>query len=218
MKYKAFLLVLMLANMVGNFAFAEEITVNYKSFYSHVRKLNNDDLNALQFAFGFQHIREPRLCKVSSAKISTEKQQIPLVVTDEGRFTVPSEKALNLAKAKVVIDLKEQANLCDMSVQLETKPEYLKTTYQQSELQHIYNQYDAFFDKMGSFLSFMMPSVIGISLHVENVSEEELHFLGQGEQVKFDGKKIEFTKDALSNMSEITLPEKPLRITALTNK
>ncbi|MFQ3192716.1 MAG: hypothetical protein ACI936_003869, partial [Paraglaciecola sp.] len=32
---------------------ADEVEVRYKTFYSHVKKLDNEDTQALQFAFGF---------------------------------------------------------------------------------------------------------------------------------------------------------------------
>ena len=60
---------------------AETISVEYKRFYSHVKKLNNEDTQALQFAFGFQHIHHDRLCVVNEAKIITEKQTLLLEVT-----------------------------------------------------------------------------------------------------------------------------------------
>jgi hypothetical protein len=126
-KYLTILAALSLLIFVSHTASSEEIEVSYKSFYSHVRKLNNDDTKDLQFAFGFMHIEKGRLCKINSARISTQKQQIPLEVSPEYRFTVQSEKALRLANAMVVVDIEEAANKCDMSVQLETKPDFLKT-------------------------------------------------------------------------------------------
>ena len=97
---------------------AETIDVEYSRFYSHVKKLDNEDTQALQFAFGFLRVGEGRLCGVSSAEIVTDKKTMSLDVSDEGRFTVPTERALKLADALVRISLDEAANVCDMSVQL----------------------------------------------------------------------------------------------------
>ena len=130
---------------------AETIDVEYSRFYSHVKKLDNEDTQALQFAFGFVRVGEGRLCEVNGASIVTDKKTMPLEVSDEGRFTVPTEKALKLANALVRIDLNERANVCDMSVQLETKPEYLKQYYTKDDLTFLYGQYEAFFNEMGSF-------------------------------------------------------------------
>ena len=146
---------------------AETLDVEYSSFYSHVKKLDDPDTNALRFAFGFQHIAEKRLCNISSAKIITQKQTLPLTVEKNNRFTVPTDKILKIAKAKVVIELDDQANRCDMSVQLETLPSFLKTQYSHDELLLLFNQYQAFFDKMGGFLSFMMPSAEGLLFHFD---------------------------------------------------
>ena len=160
---------------------AETIDVEYSRFYSHVKKLDNEDTQALQFAFGFVRVGEGRLCEVNGASIVTDKKTMPLEVSGEGRFTVPTEKALKLANALVRIDLNERANVCDMSVQLETKPEYLKQYYTKDDLTFLYGQYEAFFNEMGSFLSFMMPSVKGLMIQFD---DKNLDFITpQGVQI-----------------------------------
>lgn len=131
--------------------FAETLIVEYKSFYSHVSKLNDEQTNALQFAFGFMNINTKQLCIIKAARISTQKQQIDLQVSPEYRFTVPSEKALRLADAQIVIELVEPANICDMSVQLETKPDYLSTQYSKADIQKLFTQYSAFLKKWAGF-------------------------------------------------------------------
>ena len=193
---------------------SEEIEVSYKSFYSHVRKLNNEDTKGLQFAFGFMHIESGRLCTINSARISTQKQQIPLIVSPENRFTIQSEKALRLANALVVVDIQEAANKCDMSVQLETKPELLKATYTSQELTSIYQQYQAFFNEMGSFLSFLMPSVKGLMIH--------FHDKGLTQQVNKNATirqgVLILDNETLQTIDMLSLPAKPLRITALASR
>ncbi|MFC3121734.1 DUF2987 domain-containing protein [Agaribacter flavus] len=193
---------------------AEEISVEYKRFYSHVRKLNNEETEALQFAFGFKHIHENRLCDIASAVISTDKKQIPLALSDEHRFTVPSEKALRLADARVVLDLQDKANLCDMSVQLETKENYLKTSYTPKELRYLFDQYHAFFDDMGGLLSFMMPSVVGLRFYFENGLNQQLE---NSAFVIVNG-ELTVDKKQFDNLPTLNLPSTPLRITAITSK
>lgn len=193
---------------------AEVLQVEYKSFYSHVKKLKSEETNALQFAFGFMNIHSKSLCTITEARISTEKQQIPLNISPESRFTVPSERALRLADALIVIDLLEPANTCDMSVQLETKPEFLKVTYSQKELQHINQQYAAFFDEMGGFMSFMMPKVSGISILFEDKSLQQQ--LASG--LVIENGVLSIGLKEIEGLSQISLPEKPLRITAMTTK
>ncbi|MBF7072837.1 DUF2987 domain-containing protein [Glaciecola sp. MH2013] len=193
---------------------ADEVEVRYKTFYSHVKKLKSEDTKALQFAFGFTNIKTGKLCKINSARISTQKQQIPLVVSSENRFTIQSEKALNLADANVVLDFEEPSNICDISVQLETKPEYLKKNYSFEELRFIYEQYEAFFNEMGSFLSFMMPTVKGLMIQFEDPSLTEQVI--SGEQVNQGILLLDdewFEKEGL-----LRLKRKPLRITAIASK
>jgi hypothetical protein len=197
-----------------NVAAADEVEVKYKTFYSHVKKLDNEDTQALQFAFGFKHVTSGKLCTINSARISTEKVQLPLTVSPEQRFTIQSEKALSLANAFVVIDFKEPSNQCDISVQLETKPAYLKTNYTFEEVKFIYEQYEAFFNEMGSFLSFMMPTVKGLTFQF---SDKNLNQTSKtGELVK-EGLLI-LDDEWFERSKGLKLHTAPLRITALASK
>lgn len=214
MKLSNIILLVTVAVLLPTKLRAETLVVSYASFYSHIKKLDDPETDALRFAFGFQHIAKQRLCHISSAKIVTQKQTLPLTVENNSRFTVPTDKILKMAKANVVIELDDQANRCDMSVQLETLPRFLKTQYSHEELLLLLNQYQAFFDGMGSFLSFMMPSVTGLLLHFnpdENVPKE-LHPL-------LDEKgRIALSENWLARKETLKLIHKPLRITAIIEK
>jgi hypothetical protein len=190
---------------------AEEIQVSYKTFYSHVRKIDNEDTQALQFAFGFIHVTTGRLCKINAARISTQKQQIPLDVSAENRFTVPSERALSMADASIIIDVTEPSNQCDISVQLETKPEYLKRYYSFEDLTFIHEQYEAFFSEMGSFMSFMMPSVNGLVIQFEDQSLTTT--MANGYQITQGSLTLD--EAFFERKKPLNLPVVPLRITAL---
>ena len=193
---------------------AETLEVEYSSFYSHVKKLDNPETDALRFSFGFLHIAKGRLCYISSAQIVTQKQTLILTVENKNRFTVPTDKILKMAKAKVVIELDDQANQCDMSVQLETLPSFLKTQYSRDELLLLFNQYQEFFDKMGSFLSFMMPSAKGLLFHFDT----DVNFPNDLQSL-LDGKGgIALTENWLAQQKSLELPNKPLRITAIIEK
>jgi hypothetical protein len=193
---------------------AETLKVEYSSFYSHVKKLDDPSTNALRFAFGFQHIAEQRLCHISSAQIVTQKQTLPLTVENNYRFTVPTDKILKMAKAMVIIELDDQANQCDMSVQLETSPSFLKVQYSQEELLLLFNQYQAFFEEMGGFLSFMMPAAEGLLFHFDDEVQlpNELRDLSEKKGM------IALSKGWLLQHNSLELPNKPLRITAIVNK
>lgn len=193
---------------------AETLDVEYSSFYSHIKKLDDPDTQALRFAFGFWHINQQRLCHISRAKIVTQKQQLPLVVEHNGRFTVPLDKILKMARAKVSIELTDQANQCDMSVQLETLPRFLKTAYTNKELKMIFQQYQAFFSGIGGFMSFMMPSVQGLVMQFENVNE----FNTDLQPLVNEQGYLQLTQAWIEQGNSLNLPNLPLRITALVEK
>jgi len=195
-------------------ASADEVEVSYKTFYSHVKKLDNEDTRALQFAFGFKHVGTGDLCTINEARISTQKIQLPLKITSENRFTIQSEKALSLADAFVVIDFKEPSNQCDISVQLETKPEFLKTEYTFAEMQFIYEQYEAFFNEMGSFLSFMMPTVKGLMLQFSDNNLSETSKTGE----MVNAGTLMLDDEWFERKKGLKLQTIPLRITAIASK
>ena len=200
--------------LLSTYVAAETLEVEYSSFYSHVKKLDDPDTNALRFAFGFMHIAEKRLCHISSAQITTQKQTIDLTVENNNRFTVPTDKILKMARAKVVIELGDQANQCDMSVQLETLPSFLKIQYSHEELLLLFNQYQAFFDEMGGFLSFMMPSAQGLLLHFN----QDVTLPDRLQPLMGENGGISLSKKWLQQQKDLELLTKPLRITAIIEK
>ncbi|PKG99481.1 DUF2987 domain-containing protein [Paraglaciecola sp. MB-3u-78] len=200
--------------ILSTYATADTLEVEYSSFYSHVKKLDDPDTDALRFAFGFQHIAQKRLCHIISANIVTQKQTLPLTVENNDRFTVPTDKILKMAKAQVIIELDDQANRCDMSVQLETLPSFLKTQYSHDELLLLFNQYQAFFDEMGSFLAFMMPSAEGLSFHFD----EEVGLPESLQPLMNKEGALALSKTWLMQAKGLELPYKPLRITAIVEK
>lgn len=200
--------------LLSTYVTAETLEVEYSSFYSHVKKLDDPDTNALRFAFGFMHIAEKRLCHISSAQITTQKQTIDLTVENNNRFTVPTDKILKMARAKVVIELGDQANQCDMSVQLETLPSFLKIQYSHEELLLLFNQYQAFFDEMGGFLSFMMPSAQGLLLHFN----QDVTLPDRLQPLVGENGGISLSKKWLQQQKDLELLTKPLRITAIVEK
>ncbi|MDB2330097.1 DUF2987 domain-containing protein [Alteromonas sp.] len=206
-------IVLLSSMLFLNSVAAETIDVDYSRFYSHVKKLDNEDTQALQFAFGFLRVGEGRLCAIESADIVTDKKTMALSITDEGRFTVPLERALKLADAYVKISLEERANVCDMSVQLETQPSYLKASYTNEDLQFLYEQYEAFFNEMGSFLSFMMPSVTGLMIQFE---DKDLDYRTK-EGLSIVKGVLRIEESWLKKGETLTLPHAPLRITAIAS-
>jgi hypothetical protein len=208
------ILLVVLAMLLTQVAYADEVEVSYKTFYSHVKKLDNEDTQALQFAFGFKHVGTGELCTINKARISTQKVQLPLTVTAENRFTIQSEKALSLADAFVVIDFKEPSNQCDISVQLETKPEFLKAEYTFEEMQFIYEQYEAFFNEMGSFLSFMMPTVKGLMLQFSDQDLREATKTGE----MVNAGTLMLDDEWFERKKGLKLQTIPLRITAMASK
>lgn len=193
---------------------AETLEVEYSSFYSHVKKLDDPNTNALRFAFGFLHIADKRLCHINSAQIITQKQTQTLTIENNNRFTVPTDKILKMAKAKVVIELDDQANQCDMSVQLETLPDFLKTQYSHDELLLLFNQYQAFFDEMGGFLSFMMPSAEGLLFHFDT----DVNLPKELQTLRDKNGRLVLSETWLMQQNGLELANKPLRITAMVEK
>lgn len=197
-------------------AFADTLEIEYASLYSHVKKLDEESMPSLQFAFGFVHVGSRQLCDIHSAYIHTPKQDIPLTISEEQRFTVPTDKALKLADATVRLELGKAANQCDMSVQLETTPQQLKSQYTLEELRHLFAEYQAFFDEMGGFLSFMMPKVKGLMLQMPPDSGTAT-LNGQPLALAVQNGRWILDDTLLEGQGQLTLPAPPVRITAWTH-
>ncbi|MEP0354947.1 DUF2987 domain-containing protein [Paraglaciecola sp.] len=194
---------------LSTFSYGETIDVEYASFYSHVKKLQDENTQALRFAFGFKHIVKPGLCEVLTAKIVTQKQTLPLVVEGNYRFTVPTDKILKMAKALVLVDIEDQANQCDMSVQLETKPQYLSVHYSDTDLEYLLKQYQAFFNDMGGIFSFMMPEVDGLVFHFDSST-----VLSDSQLGRVKDNRLTLNLAQIKAKPELDFPVKPIRITA----
>ncbi|XOV77979.1 MAG: DUF2987 domain-containing protein [Aestuariibacter sp.] len=149
---------------------AEQLRLDYKSFYSHLRQLDDEQLSDLQFAFGFKLVNSQELCTVEEVYVHTDKLDIPVVVDTRNRFVLPTEKALKLAQAVVVIDLLPAANKCDLSVQLEVSPDALTESIGIKELRRYFAAFAAFFKEMGGMLSFLMPSPDGLIIYLNDTS------------------------------------------------
>ncbi|WP_246840492.1 DUF2987 domain-containing protein [Lacimicrobium sp. SS2-24] len=195
---------------------ADTLELDYASLYSHTRKLDSESMPDLQFAFGFAHQQESRLCRINRAFIRTPKQDIELQVSAEQRFRLPSERALKLAQAAVHIEFDDSAKYCDMSVQLETTDSQLATEYSVNTLQLLQRQYVAFFEQMGGFMSFMMPEVKGLILQFGNSPTSQIAYDGDNALPALHDEQLRLSNDWLQQQGRatLTLPEKPLRILA----
>lgn len=193
---------------------ADTLELDYGSLYSHTRKLDPETMPALQFAFGFAHQQQQRLCVIKKVFIHTQKQDIALEVTPENRFTVPSERALKLARAVVNVELDDMADDCDMSVQLETTNEYLKTQYHLEELKVLQRQYAEFFDQMGGFMSFLMPEVKGLIIHFDQQPTGHARTDGDLPVPEIIDQQMRLSNDWLDRQERagLHLPAKPRRI------
>jgi hypothetical protein len=203
------------ASVLCQGAWANTLDIEYASFYSHLRKIDNADMAALQFSFGFKKVAENRLCQITGGRLITQKVTMDIAVNEEQRFTLPTEKALKLANAVVSLELQEAANQCDLSVQLETKPIFLRQHYSAADLQNLSEQYAEFFDSMGGFLDFLMPSSKGLVLHFAQapiLDTQEAGLTVKGNDLTISQAWIASNKNPLNFMIE------PLRITALVVK
>lgn len=105
---------------------SRQLTIEYKTFYSHLRKIDIEDTPSLQFAFGFLHEQTKQSCEIDKALIHTQKVDIPLELNAMNRFSLPKERALKLADAEVTIHFTQPHQAaCQLSVLLQANPLWL---------------------------------------------------------------------------------------------
>lgn len=103
-----------------------QLTVEYKTFYSHLRKIDAEDTPSLQFAFGFMNEQTKAPCIINKALIHTQKVDIPLALNAMNRFSLPKERALKLADAEVTVQFEHaHQNACQLSMLLQANPLWL---------------------------------------------------------------------------------------------
>ncbi|MBO1255058.1 DUF2987 domain-containing protein [Alteromonas sp. 5E99-2] len=208
------LLVLILSLSFVLEAWGNTIETKYYDFHRHIQNLRHPDTSKLTYSFGFIHVDTQTLCQINEATLALKDQTIDLIVDTEYRFKMPSTDDSELANGKVVLDVIESPDACEMSVRLETKEEYLKVKYSKEDLNDIKRQYVAFFNEMGSFMSFGVPSVNGLMITFDN--KYLYHdFKGIG---KIQNGFMIIENQMLSDIDTIIFPEVPARITALTSR
>ena len=77
----------------------------------------------------------------------------------------------------------------------------------------MYGQYEAFFNEMGSFLSFLMPTVKGLMIHFE---DRDLDYTTP-EGVTITNGVLHIEQEWISEAKGLSLPQAPLRITAMAS-
>jgi|GEM_PF-3912839 len=192
-------LLLLIAVACSHSVFAEEaetndafLSVEYKKFYIHLRKLDPEDMPRLHFAFGFILPKTKAICPIENVYIHTPKQDIPITTAHTNRFSLPKERALKLAEAEVHVRFQSQflldygvtADMCNLSVRLEANlPQ--KAALPPTELQSLNIEFKTFFEKMGAGLfSFMMPEPHGVKLHLkQEYASTQSHGLFQGMRI-----------------------------------
>ncbi|MCY7293875.1 DUF2987 domain-containing protein [Alteromonas sp. a30] len=102
------------------------LNLEYKTFYSHLRKIDIEDTPGLQFAFGFVNTESKVPCVMKNVTIHTPKIDIPVALDALNRFSLPKERALKLADAEVNVQFQNAGfEACQLSVLLEANPRWL---------------------------------------------------------------------------------------------
>ena len=203
--------VLALTALLSSNLVAADLNLEYKAFYSHLKKLDKPELDQLEFTFGFRYVAGEGLCHIDNVVISTPKQQIPVDVINGQRFRLPTENALKLADAQVWISVQEPTNQCDMSVQLQARPLALSSEYSSESLNNLVTQFDTFFDDMGGFMSFMMPSPQGLQLHFSQ--QPDIAGLQTSHGSKLDDTTLWLNKDDIETGKTLKFSQLPYQIT-----
>ena len=89
-KFK-FVLFLLFSALTSQTTIAGELRLDYSSFYSHLKKIDDDELQSLRFAFGFLNVQTKDLCTPETVLVHTNKKDITIEVNEHKRFELPTE-------------------------------------------------------------------------------------------------------------------------------
>ncbi len=194
------------------------IDVEYKVFYANVKRLKDESTEALQFRFRFNDEQTGKPCAFESLYIHTQKKDLPIVVGEDKYFSVPSEKALYWAGAKIRSHGHPADQVCSLASAIETKPQHLQVEYTPEKLHYLSVQYDNFFSTMGSMMAFLMPKNNGLRLQFnsEDIALKAYHQMKSQSDVQgisYQQKQVIVEHLWLQQLTTtVTLPSKPVKV------
>jgi hypothetical protein len=196
---------------------ANSLNLTYDSFYRHMTKIDQEDMDKLTMGFGFTQQTSAQICQLEEVIVDTPKLDIPIAIDMLQRFELPQERALKQAKAQVNIQFNtENVADCFISIQLRVKSQYYRKQLLADDLNIYLSQFDDFFSSAGSFFSFLLPKPTGLVIQFKE-RDTVVKGLGQlnGDGVGDEKHQIFLSRKWLdTNQNNLRFEEQPVAIFA----
>ncbi|ACA86692.1 DUF2987 domain-containing protein [Shewanella woodyi] len=188
---------------------AAPISLEYQGFYQRLKQVNKGHYPLVELAF---FVPGKDKCHIESGTISTEKESFPLTITKDQRLFLPFDDKLKSDRALINLNIKGQAENCNISMQVRAKQ--TKLNYAQSELLEIQAQMDALLDEMQGFpMRHFSSDIAGINFVFEPDSKVSVKIDGVEQLVTGS---LQLSREQISQLKALELASKPKVISPRT--
>ena len=140
------------------------MVLNYDGFFDRMDDLEAPEYSSIKLAFYLKD-KNSEPCKVESVQLKTKQKSLDVYLMDDGELLLPFEPKFDQDKAAIVIN-KLDTSICGLDMRLESTQLFgTKVTLENSLA--LIATFDTAFSDLGGMMSFMLPSVAGISFLAE---------------------------------------------------
>jgi hypothetical protein len=182
----------------ASFAMQKEnaLILNYDGFFDRMEEFDEPEFLGVKLAFYFKSKQTGKACAIESAQLKTQDRKKPVYYLDTGEVLLPFDEQLDMDKAKLII-VKKDDEECGLDMRIENS-QLLTQHISVSQVVDLTEKFSSALTELGGMMSFLMPSVTGITYLGEE--GKPLSVLGQSFG-NCDPKGCTFLKSELDNAS-----------------
>ena len=151
---------------------AQPLILDYGTFYGHMKTEQKADFGVARLGF---YLRDPATgqpCLAQSVRIHSDNRDRPAEVATDGSLILPFDEQVYLDKGKVLLEMAEQHERCDLSVQvMASLKQDDKGRVALSDIAAAQRDMQALLDKMAGMVGkHFLPDVAGVRVSLVPVS------------------------------------------------
>ncbi|WP_440055796.1 DUF2987 domain-containing protein [Pseudoalteromonas sp. T1lg65] len=152
---------------------SKTLTLEYGGFYDRLKAQSKGNYQYASVGFYLIDSEDTnKKCVVKSGKIVTEKLTLPLSYTRDSKLLLPFDKSLDADKAQMVIDTVDEAQECQLKMQIEAQ--YIEELIlSKAELYLIHSEFQQLMADLSGvfikvFMPFLVPELDGLTVRVSS--------------------------------------------------
>lgn len=182
-----------------------QLVLNYDGFFDRMDDLNEPQYQGIKLAF-YLVDRNNQPCEVDNAYLKTKLDEMEVYTLANGEVLLPFDEKLDQDKAAIIINIKGD-KACGLNMRLESN-QLLTIEMNTKELLDLKIKFSEALDDLGGMMSFMLPSVIGLTIESTNIKE----FQTEGQGVRCEGQVCRIPGINLQTENNIKFNALPTKI------